>query len=609
MDLSTFCAMRGGRRFVGRMRSALLFLYAGTVVAVLCSAPKDVAGGASPIAQSEPGAQARGAHASPQQPDPEFIAPGNDQPDAALSAVRAAEARRIDVFAHAAKAVVSVFSDNQHGGGGSGVIIDPKGYGLTNFHVVQPFVESRRGFAGLSDGRLYPLTVIGIDPGGDIVVFKLEGKPRFDYAPLGDSDVLRVGQRVAAMGNPFMLAEDYSPTITLGVISGLHRYQKGRGNLLEYADCIQVSTSINPGNSGGPLFDLEGRVIGINGRASFEERGRVNVGLGYAVSINQIKRFMPGLKAGRMLEHGTLGATVRGIGSELLVDAVQDFSAAERAGVQLGDELLELAGRRLRTANDYNNILATLPASWPVTLKLRRDGELLETTARLDRLPLRMPLTWLVDLDHNHRELLGILDGHAQRARTRFAQPFSRVTFEGRIRETTGSRADHSGGSGRPFTVSVDTETAEGVSLAETGPQSNEPLDSAVRYEWTRLAHPLLARPQIDLSWELLVGDEVDGRIVNVVECRYDADRRVRWKFDWQTDELLLVTVGNQEQPSVVVWTPATPEQFGSIVWPSRWTRRTQAGDEAVVEIESIPPEPQLPNEAPGEATQKEAGG
>lgn len=599
--------MRGGRRFVGRIRSTLFFLCAGT--AVVCSAPNNVAAGVSPIAQSDPGAQAAGPDASPQQPDTEFIAPGNDQPDAALSAVRAAEARWIDVFAHAAKAVVSVFSDNQHGGGGSGVIIDPEGYGLTNFHVVQPFVESRRGFGGLSDGWLYPLTVIGIDPGGDIVVFKLEGKPHFDYAPLGDSDVLRVGQRVAAMGNPFMLAEDYSPTVTLGVISGLHRYQKGQGNLLEYADCIQVSTSINPGNSGGPLFDLGGRVIGINGRASFEERGRVNVGLGYAVSVNQIKRFMPGLKAGRLLEHGTLGATVRGIGDELLVDAVQDFSAAERAGVQLGDELLELAGRRLRTANDYNNILATLPASWPVTLKLRRDGEFLETTARLDRLPLRVPLTWLVDLDHNHRELLGILDRHAQRARTRFAQPFSRVTLEGRIRETTGTRADHSGGSGRPFTVSVDAEMAEGVSLAGTGPELTGPLDPALRDEWLKLALPLLARPRIDLRWELLAGDEVDGRIVNVVECRYDADRRVRWKFDWQTDELLQVTVGNQEKPSVVVWTPAAPEPFGAIVWPSRWTRRTQAGDEAVVDIESITSEPRSPNAAPDGAAYKETSG
>ena len=214
-----------------------------------------------------------------------------------LAAVRADEAQRVEVFARAAKAVVCIFADHQRGGGGSGVVIDPEGYGLTNYHVVQPFIESRRGYGGLSDGCLYPLKVLGIDPGGDIAMFKLEGKQRFDYAALGDSNTLRVGQPVAAMGNPFVLAEDNQPTITLGIISGLHRYQEGQGNLLEYADCIQVSTSINPGNSGGPLFDLEGRVIGVNGRASFhdeEDRYRVNVGLGYAVSINQVRRFMPG---------------------------------------------------------------------------------------------------------------------------------------------------------------------------------------------------------------------------------------------------------------------------------------------------------------------------
>jgi S1-C subfamily serine protease len=179
-----------------------------------------------------------------------------------LQRVRDAEAQRVEVFARAAKAVVCIFASPDRGGGGSGVIIDPAGYGLSNFHVVQEFIGTRDGYGGLSDGKLYPLRVLGIDPGGDIVMFKLEGRESFDFAPLGDSDSLRVGQYVAAMGNPFLVAEDLTPTITLGIISGLHRYQEGQGNFLEYADCIQVSTSINPGNSGGPLFDMFGRVIG-----------------------------------------------------------------------------------------------------------------------------------------------------------------------------------------------------------------------------------------------------------------------------------------------------------------------------------------------------------
>src|SRR5207237_5136646 len=116
-----------------------------------------------------------------------------------------------------------------------------------------------------------------------------------------------VGDWSMAMGNPFVLAEDQHPTVTLGIVSGTHRYQPGDGlNTLVYGNCIQVDSSINPGNSGGPLFNLRGEVIGINGRGSFEERGRVNVGLGYAISSKQIKNFIPELLATKIVQHGTL---------------------------------------------------------------------------------------------------------------------------------------------------------------------------------------------------------------------------------------------------------------------------------------------------------------
>jgi S1-C subfamily serine protease len=526
----------------------------------------------------------------------------SDDLNRALASVRADEAYRADVFARAAEAVVCVFDDTRGGGGGSGVVIDPRGYGLTNFHVVQPFIETRRGYGGMADGRLYPLKVLGIDPGGDIAMFKLEGKERFDYAPLGDSEALLVGQWVAAMGNPFVLAEDYSPTITLGTISGLHRYQEGRGNLLEYADCIQVSTSINPGNSGGPLFDLDGRVIGINGRASFEERGRVNVGLGFAVSINQIKRFIPGLRAGRLLEHGTLGATVREAGGDLIVSTVQAFSAAEQSGVQLGDELIEVAGRRVRTANDYNNILATLPANWPMTLGLRRGDELVETTARLQRLPLGTPLLYLVDLEHNHAELAGVLDRHAEHSRMRVEEAFTRVVFEGRL---------HSVSDGESSEIALVVDSAEGSDfsanerVATTQAIEDDPIDQALCDEWQALARPLLARPLIDLHWELLAGDEVDGRIVNVIECRPDARRRLRWKFDWQTDALLQMTSGDQQQPEAVVWSPREPVTFGELHWPRVWTRRAQSGRQIVIEFDSISVESAERPNPPTEDTQE----
>src|SRR3954462_15028127 len=112
------------------------------------------------------------------------------------------------------------------------------------------------------------------------------------------------------MGNPFWHATDFTPTVTFGLVSGVHRYQSPAGTLLEYTNCIQIDTSINPGNSGGPLFNTNGELIGINGRGSFEKRGRGNSGVGYAISINQIKNFLGHLRAGIDTDHATLGAQV-----------------------------------------------------------------------------------------------------------------------------------------------------------------------------------------------------------------------------------------------------------------------------------------------------------
>ena len=163
---------------------------------------------------------------------------------------------------------------------------------------------------GLADGKLYRWKLIGTDPGGDLAIIQLEGKEVFPATRLGNSDEVKVGDWALAMGNPFILTEDQVPTVTLGIVSGVKRYQPGAGqNQLVYGNCIQVDSSINPGNSGGPLFNFKGEVIGINGRGSFKERGRVNVGLGYAISANQIKNFIPDLLATKLVEHATLDAS------------------------------------------------------------------------------------------------------------------------------------------------------------------------------------------------------------------------------------------------------------------------------------------------------------
>jgi S1-C subfamily serine protease len=309
--------------------------------------------------------------------------------DAELERVLAAEAGRIDVMAMAARSVVCIFGKGE-AGAGAGVIISDDGVGLTNFHVVMGMLGAGGAYGGLSDGRRYPLEVLGVDPTGDVAMFRLSGREKFDAAPLGESARLQVGERVFAMGNPFALAEDYTPTATFGIVSGLHRYQAGENKRsLVYTDCIQIDASINPGNSGGPLFDMAGRLIGINGRASFERRGRVNVGLAYAISIEQIRRFMPGMRAGLLVEHGTLGATFTdGEPGRVVLNRMLPDSPAERAGLQPGDRLVRFAGHDIRTANDFGSHLGAYPAGWPVEVIFERDGQTSARTVHLDRLPV-----------------------------------------------------------------------------------------------------------------------------------------------------------------------------------------------------------------------------
>jgi hypothetical protein len=191
------------------------------------------------------------------------------------------------------------------------------------------------------------------------------------------------------MGNPFGLSLDFTPTVTFGLVSGVNRYQppEGRGTL-EYTDCIQIDTSINPGNSGGPLFNMKGELIGINGRGSFEKRGRVNSGVGYAISINQIKNFLGHLRAGIDTDHATLGALVEtenedGALSRMIVSQILEESDAARRGLQPGDQLVEFAGRGLTSTNQYKNILGIFPKEWRLPLSFRRENDRKETLVRL----------------------------------------------------------------------------------------------------------------------------------------------------------------------------------------------------------------------------------
>jgi len=316
----------------------------------------------------------------------EAIAPGGLTAEE-LAKVRSVEASRIAAIDKVYHSVVAIYGMNRQGGG-SGVVYDPAGYVLTNYHVTAG--AGVEGWGGLADGKLYKWKLIGHDPGGDVAIIKLEGPTpdhQFHYARLADSDAVRVGDFAMAMGNPFILAEDQTPTVTLGIVSGVKRYQPGTGpggKMLEYGNCIQIDSSINPGNSGGPLFNMQGEVIGINGRGSFEERGRVNVGLGYAISANQCKLFIPDLLATKTCEHGTLDAVFNRRGNnEVVCESINLDSPLAKAGFELGDRLIKFNGETIRTTHEFTNLIATLPAHWPVEVVWDHDGQTKSAWVRL----------------------------------------------------------------------------------------------------------------------------------------------------------------------------------------------------------------------------------
>ncbi|MDA7918559.1 trypsin-like peptidase domain-containing protein [Mariniblastus sp.] len=304
--------------------------------------------------------------------------------------VAAIERYRIQAINRVIQSVVAIYDEDRQGGG-SGVIIDPSGIVLTNHHVIMG--AGVKGWGGLADGKLYRWKLIGTDPGGDLAIIQLEGKSVFPATPLGDSDKVRVGDWALAMGNPFILTEDQAPTVTLGIVSGVKRYQPGAGqNQLVYGNCIQVDSSINPGNSGGPLFNFKGEVIGINGRGSFKERGRVNVGLGYAISANQIKNFIPDLLATKLVEHATLDASFSDRGGKVVCSQLNRDAPVATAGLDLGDELLVFEGEKVKNANQFTNLICTLPEDWPTELLIRKqDGTEHQIVVRTFGLPYAKP--------------------------------------------------------------------------------------------------------------------------------------------------------------------------------------------------------------------------
>ncbi len=260
---------------------------------------------------------------------------------------------------------------------GSGVIVSPEGYVLTNNHVVERGARFR---VGLVDGRELTAKLIGTDPSSDLAVLKLETLERLQAVPIGRSEELLIGETVIAIGNPFGLAS----TVTTGVVSALHRNFKAGDRTL--FDFIQTDASINPGNSGGPLLDIEGRLIGIN-TAILGDR---SAGIGFAIPIDRARRIAVDLIEHGEVREGYLGVSVAnlparegavaGSSGGVQVTGVDPGSPSEKAGVRRGDLVEAVDGVVPEGAEEFRFRLRDLPIGGSVRLDLKRAAQRLAVT-------------------------------------------------------------------------------------------------------------------------------------------------------------------------------------------------------------------------------------
>jgi serine protease Do len=259
-------------------------------------------------------------------------------------------------------------------GSGSGFIIRKDGLILTNNHVVEKAQEST---VTLTDKQQYKAKILGRDPKTDLAVIKIDPKAALTTAPLGNSDELRVGDWVMAIGNPFGL----SNTVTSGIVSAKGR-TIGAG---PYDDFIQTDASINPGNSGGPLFNMAGEVVGIN-TAIFSQGGG-NIGIGFAIPVNLVKNLVPELETKGTVTRGWLGVSVQPMTPELarsfgldkeygaLVGDVMAQGPAEKAGIKRGDVIVSYNGKRIDDTAAVPALVASTPVGKTVPVEILRDGK------------------------------------------------------------------------------------------------------------------------------------------------------------------------------------------------------------------------------------------
>jgi serine protease Do len=267
-------------------------------------------------------------------------------------------------------------------GVGSGFVISSDGYILTNNHVIDDATQIK---IKLSDGKEYDAKVVGRDPKTDLALLKAEGASNLHALQLGDSDSLKVGNWVVAIGSPFGLEQ----TVTAGIVSAKGRVI-GSG---PYDNFIQTDASINPGNSGGPLLNTEGQVIGIN-TAIFSQSGG-NVGIGFAIPVNMAKEIVPQLEEKGHVTRGWLGVGIQKITPELaksfglkdekgaLVSQVAKGGPADKGGIETGDVIVEFDGKKVTDMNDLPRVVASTPVGKTVPVKVLRGGNVVDREVKI----------------------------------------------------------------------------------------------------------------------------------------------------------------------------------------------------------------------------------
>jgi len=260
---------------------------------------------------------------------------------------------------------------------GSGVIVNPNGYIITNHHVIAGADEI---FVTLEDSqKTYQAQVIGSDEQTDIAVIKIKGK-RFPYARFANSKNLKVGDIVFAIGNPFGLGE----SISMGIISALNKTQIG---INKYENFIQTDASINPGNSGGALVDSTGALVGINS-AIFSKSGGNN-GIAFTIPSNMVKKIAKKLIKYGYIQRGMLGITISDLRGEykkfykhkngvIVLDLIKNYPAYQ-AGLKRGDLIIKINGEDIKNTIDYQNKVGLYQVGDKLILTFERDGQLYQT--------------------------------------------------------------------------------------------------------------------------------------------------------------------------------------------------------------------------------------